>query len=167
MMYSNTKTQVELEALISEFNRVRAELIEAASAVPPELRDDPFIGDWDLKGVVAHTVGWDYTNVTALPDFRDGRLPAFFARYDSDWAAINADLVARYRIEDWEALLVSLRDSQRAFVSAIRTLSDSDLDNVALWGERRITLRGMMRAVSKDESQHVAQIRAFIAESAR
>jgi DinB superfamily len=157
----NTRTQVEIDALIAEFDRVRALLVEAASAVPPRLRDEPFVGEWDLKNVLAHTVGWDYTNIEALPDFRAGRLPAFFSRFDADWAAINDDLVARYRLEDFDALLASVRDSQRAFSDAMRAL-DADLDVVGFWGERRISLRGMMRAVSKDESEHVAQIRSFI-----
>jgi hypothetical protein len=162
----NAGTQVELEALISEFDRVRGELLDAVISVPRELRDEAFVGTWDVKDVMAHTVGWDYTNIEALPDFRAGRLPAFFARYDADWAAINAELVARYRLEEWDALLASLRESQRAFVDAMRGLSDADLDNVALWGKRRITLRGMMRAVSRDESEHVAQVCAFLSERA-
>jgi hypothetical protein len=167
MTSSNTRTQVELQALIAEFDRVRAELIDAVLSVPPERRNEPFVGTWDVKDVIAHTVGWDYTNIEALPDFRGGRLPAFFARYDTDWAAINADLVARYRLENWEALIASLRESQAALTDAMRTLGDTDLDNVALWGKRRITLRGMMRAVSRDESEHVAQIRALVSEHAR
>ena len=158
-MTSKTRTQVELEALVAEFTRVRAELLYAVAMVPSHLRNEPFVGDWDVKDVVAHTVGWDYTNVEALPDFRDGRLPAFFVRYDDDWAAINADLIARHRLEDWDALIESLLESGQAFVNAMRLLCDADLDNVTLWGERRISLRGMMRAVSRDESEHVTQVR--------
>jgi len=164
MTSSNTKTQSELEALITEFDRVRAELLYAVATVPSHLRHEPFVGMWDVRDVIAHTVGWDYTNIEALPDFRVGRLPAVFARYDNDWAAINADLVARYRLEGWDALMASLHDSQRAFVDAMRTLSDADLKNVTLWGERRISLRGMMRAVSRDESEHVQQVRDFLTE---
>jgi Protein of unknown function (DUF1706) len=162
MTSSNSQTQIELEALIAEFNRVRAELIAGVASVPPDLRDEVFVGSWGVEDVIAHTVGWDYTNIEALPDFRSGRLPDFFARYDADWAAINAALVARYRIEDWGALMTSLRESQRVFVDAMRGLNDADLDNVAMWGKRRITLRGMIRAVCRDESEHVAQVRAFI-----
>jgi hypothetical protein len=163
----NTKSQTEIETLLEEFNRVREELIEAVSSVPADLRDEPFVGVWDVKDVIAHTVGWDYTNIEALPDFCEGRLPAFFTRFDADWSVINADLVARYRSKDWNALMASLRESQIAFVEAMRALTDADLDNVALWGARRVSLRGMMRAVSRDESEHVAQIRGFLAERTR
>jgi len=166
MTSSNTGTRTDIESLIAEFNRVRGDLLEAVSSVPPELRNQPFVGAWDISDIVAHTVGWDYTNIEALPDFCAGRLPAFFARFDADWAAINADLIARYRLEEWDALLASLRNSGRAFEDAMRALSDADLDNVSFWGRRRITLRGMMRAVARDESEHVAQVCAFVAEGA-
>jgi hypothetical protein len=164
MSPSNTKPEAEIETLIGEFNRVRGELIEAVSSVPTELRDETFVGIWDVKDVVAHTVGWDNTNIDSLPDFREGRLPAFFAHYDSDWAAINAGLVASYRSDDWDVLMASLRESQSAFVDAMRSLTDADLDNVVLWEGRRISLRGMMRAVSRDESEHVMQVRQFLKE---
>jgi hypothetical protein len=165
MTSSNTDTKLQIESLLEQFSRARAALIAAASSVPPALRDQPFVGAWDVKDVIAHTIGWDYTNIEALPDFRIGRLPAFFARYDADWAAINAALIARYRVEDWDALMVALHDSQRAFIDAMRGLSDADLDTAASWGRRRVSLRGMMRAVSHDESQHVAQVRDFVGKS--
>jgi hypothetical protein len=167
MKPSNTDVKLQIESLLAEFNGVRAELVEAVLSVPPELRDEPFVGPWDVRDVIAHTVGWDDTNVEALPDFRAGRLPAFFARYDSDWSAINADLIARYRVEDWGRLMASLHDSQRAFVDAMRVLRDADLDNVSLWGKRRVSLRGMMRAVARDEAQHVAQVLQFVASRQR
>ncbi|HWC30857.1 MAG TPA: DinB family protein, partial [Dehalococcoidia bacterium] len=112
--------------------------------------------------VIAHTVGWDYTNVEAIPDFAAGRLPAFFARYDADWGSINAELVARYRVEDWDALMQTLRDAQAAFVAALSDLNDTDLDRRASWNGRRVSLRGMLRAISRDEAEHVRQIEAFL-----
>jgi hypothetical protein len=165
-MSTNTETRKDLDSLIVEFNRTRDALIEAASAVPAELRDVAFVGHWDLKDVIAHTVGWDYTNVEALPDFAAGRLPAFFARYDADWASCNADLVSRYRVEDWGALMRSLREAQWLFVEALAGVSDADLDNVVPWEGRRVSLRGMLRAISRDEAEHVRQIEAFLRERA-
>jgi hypothetical protein len=163
MTSRETETRRDLEALIAEFNATREALIEAASAVPAGLRDTPFVGHWDLKDVIAHTVGWDHTNVEALPDFAAGRLPAFFAAYDPDWASINAALVARYRVEDWQALMASLVQAQRRFVEALSAVSDADLDNAVPWEGRRVSLRGMLRAISRDEAEHVDQIRRFLA----
>jgi len=158
----NTQPGHDLGRLAERFNATREALIEAAESVAPELREVPFVGVWDLKDVIAHTIGWDYANVEALPDFAAGRLPAFFARYDTDWAACNAGFVAQYRLEDWQALMLSLRGSQRAFVEALAKLSDADLDNAVAWDRRRVSLRGMLRAVDRDEAEHVRQVRAFV-----
>ena len=167
MNSSDTQTRRDLDSLVAAFTRTRETLIEAASAVPAELRDVAFVGHWDLSDVIAHTVGWDYTNVEALPDFAAGRLPAFFERYDADWAACNAELVARHRVEDWDALMRSLREAQRAFVAALGAVTDADLDNAVAWNGRKVSLRGMMRAISRDEAEHVRQIRAFLADRQR
>jgi len=163
----NTQTRRDLDALIVDFNETRAALIEVAQSVPSELRDVALVGHWDVKDVMAHTVGWDYANVEALPDFAAGRLPAFFARYDADWASCNADLVARYRSEDWDALVRSLRGAQASFVNALSAVSDADLDNVVPWKGRRVSLRGMLRAIARDEAEHVRQIEAFLADRQR
>ncbi|HWC30619.1 MAG TPA: DinB family protein [Dehalococcoidia bacterium] len=157
-----SNSRADLDSLIDEFNATRASLIAAATAVPPERRDVPFVGHWDLQDVIAHTVGWDYTNVEAIPDFAAGRLPAFFARYDADWGSINAELVACYRVEDWDALMQTLRDAQAAFVAALSDLNDTDLDRRASWNGRQVSLRGMLRAISRDEAEHVRQIEAFL-----
>jgi hypothetical protein len=162
MTSSDTRTRKDLETLIAAFNATREALVSAIESVPAELRDMSFVGDWDVRDVVAHTVGWDYTNVEALPDFASGRLPAFFDRYDPDWAAVNADLVARYRLDDWDALMGSLREAQRAFVEALSAFSDDALDNAVSWRGRRVSLRGMLRAISRDEAEHVRQIKAFL-----
>lgn len=166
MNSSNTQAGQGLAQLAGRFNATRDALIAAAESVQPQLRDIPFVGSWDLKDVIAHTIGWDYTNVEALPDFAAGRLPTFFARYDPDWAACNAGFVAHYRLEDWQALIHSLPASQRAFVEALAALSDADLDNVVIWDKRRVSLRGMLGAVERDESGHLRQIQAFVREHA-
>jgi hypothetical protein len=167
MTFSDTRTRKDLDALIDAFNATRKALVAAVESVPPELRDVPFVGDWDVRDVIAHTIGWDYTNVAALPDFAAGRLPAFFDRYDPDWAAVNADLVARYRLDDWGALMRSLREAQRAFVEALAAFSDANLDNAVSWNGRRVSLRGMLRAISRDEAEHVRQIQAFVLSGAQ
>ncbi|HLG12247.1 MAG TPA: hypothetical protein VI876_10865, partial [Dehalococcoidia bacterium] len=69
MISFNTQTRRDLDALIVDFNETRAALIEVAQSVPSELRDVALVGHWDVKDVMAHTVGWDYANVEALPDF--------------------------------------------------------------------------------------------------
>jgi hypothetical protein len=162
MAGSKSSERKDLDQLVAEFLATRESLMAAAEGLPQDRRDLPFTGTWDIKDVIAHTIGWDYTNLEALPDFAAGRLPAFFARYDRDWATINAELVERYRVEDWTALMASLRGSGAAFVEALSGLSDTDLDNAVAWNGRQVSLRSMMRAAVRDEAEHVRQIQAFL-----
>jgi hypothetical protein len=58
----------------------------------------------------------------------------------------------------------SLRDAQIAFGEVLSRLRDADLDNAVPWRGRRVSLRGMLRAISRDEAEHVRQVRAFVAQ---
>jgi hypothetical protein len=151
--------------LIDSLARVRGELVEASSSLSAAQRDVAFAGTWDARDLLAHLIGWDYTNLYAVQDFRRGRLPNFYARYDPQWAAYNAELVARHRQEDWDALLASLRRSQAAVFDALRGLPDDDLtsDFGVRWQGRRVTIAGLLRAALRDEREHLAQIRQMAA----
>jgi DinB superfamily len=130
--------------------------------VPTERRDEPFVGVWDLKELLAHLVGWDRTNLDALHDFLAGRRPAFYDRYDPGWSAYNAELVARYRIDDFDALLDSLVVSQRNVIEGLRVLSAADLTRERAIGRsgRPLTIAGLLRAAIYDEQEHLRQIEA-------
>ncbi len=131
--------------------------------MPTERRDEPFVGVWDLKDLLAHLVGWDRTNLDALRDFLSGRRPAFYDRYDPGWTAYNAELVARYRIDDFDSLLESLAASQRDVVDGLRVLSDADLTRERAIGRtgRPLTIAGLLRAAIHDEQEHLRQIETF------
>ncbi len=135
--------------------------------MPAARRDEPFVGVWDLKDLLAHLVGWDRTNLDALNDFLAGRRTAFYDRYDPGWTAYNAELVARYRLDDFAALLDSLAASQRDVVDALRTLSDADLTRERALSRtgRPLTIDGLLRAAIHDEQEHLRQIEVFIAGS--
>ena len=68
--------------LIDAFVRVREMLLREADAVPAELRQTPFVGHWNLMDVLAHLVGWDYTNVNAIEELKAGTTPSFYRHYD-------------------------------------------------------------------------------------
>ena len=132
--------------------------------MPAERRDEACVGVWDLKDLLAHLVGWDRTNLDALHDFVAGRRPAFYGRYNPGWIAYNAELVARYRLDDFNALLDSLAASQRDVVDALCALSDTDLTRERAIGRtgRPLTIAGLLRAAIHDEQEHLRQIEAFI-----
>lgn len=159
----------EIEKLVTALRDVRDQILDSSSMVTAERRDEVFLGTWDLKDLLAHLIGWDYTNVAAIGELTAGRLPAFYAAYDRDWAAFNAGLVQRYKTDDWDALVESVRGSQQAAAEALRSLPAEELerDRGLVWRDHRITLRGILNAALRDERVHSEQIRAFARSGTR
>ena len=154
----------EPDSLADSFIRMRDLLLIAADSVPPDARETPFVGHWHLMDLLAHLVGWDYTNLRAIEDLRAGRVPDFYRHYDPGWAAYNQQLIDRYGAGDWDALRQSLERSQEAVGAAMRSLSGEDVKKeLSRPGRRRlVSIAGILRAAIADEREHLAQIRAFL-----
>ena len=154
----------EARAAVSHLKEVRAAIVGAAAGLPPSLRRRPLCGRWDIRDVLAHLIGWDYTNVQAIGELRSGRVPSFYDHYDPGWASFNASLVEQYRIEDWEMLLEALHASQRAVFDVLDAVPEPELNHD--YGVRRrgkrVTIAGILGAAVRDEREHLAQIRALV-----
>ena len=153
--------------LIDSFVRMREALLRAADGVPAELRTKPFVGQWNLMDLLAHLVGWDYTNVNAIEELKAGSMPAFYSQYDPGWATYNRQLVERYGAGDWQALRAAIDQSQEAVVGMMRLLTPEELAREVLdprraRGGRPVSIAGIFRAAITDERQHVNQIRTFL-----
>ena len=157
----------EPSRFVDAFLRMRELLLVAADAVPPEQRQTPFVGHWNLLDLLAHLVGWDYTNTRAIEELRDGRVPDFYRHYDPGWAAYNQQLIDRYGVEDWQALRESLRLSQGAIVAGLRLLTEEEMTReLSEPGRPRpVSIATILRAAVRDEREHLAQIRAFMGAS--
>jgi hypothetical protein len=143
----------------------REALLREADAVPPELRETPFVGHWNLMDVLAHLVGWDYTNQRAIEEFRQGQTPDFYRHYDAGWASYNQQLIDHYGSSDWVALRSALDKSQASVVAVLRSLGAEELtQELSRPGRRRpVTIEGILRAAVGDEREHLEQIRSFVA----
>jgi hypothetical protein len=151
--------------LVDELVAIRAAIVDKASEIPVEERGTPFVGHWTIKDLLAHLAGWDYANVDAVADLRAGCLPAFYDEYDPGWGSYNQKLVEKYGTEDWDELLRLLQDSQAAFFDAVAGLSEEDVAAARgpAWRGHDISLHSVMRAAVRDESEHLQQIRSFVA----
>src|SRR5512139_3557060 len=87
------------EELITDLIAARQCLLAEIKAMPVEKLDDACIGTWCIKDLLAHLIGWDFTNLKAVQEILTGQRPTFFQHYDKDWQSYNARLVAAYRRE--------------------------------------------------------------------
>ena len=81
------------DEIIKGLVEARKKILDVASGISPEKQDEIFLGTWNIKDLLAHLVGWDYTNIESIEDIRSGESLRIFERYDPDWAQYNADLV--------------------------------------------------------------------------
>lgn len=152
--------------LVDAFLRGRELLLRVAGEVPPELRTTPFVGHWNLMDVLAHLVGWDYTNVNAIEALKAGSVPDFYRQYDPGWASYNRQLIDRYGAADWDDLQAALAQSQAAVTQMLGLLTEEDLTKELSEPERfrrrPITIAGILQAAIRDEREHTRQIREFV-----
>ena len=134
-----------------------------AYALPPEKQDEVFLGVWSVADLLAHLIGWDYTNLEAAKSILQGELPEFYSHRDQDWETYNALLVERHKEEDFTGLLYSLETSQRALMGFLATVpaSEFDKDRGIRYKRYQVTLARLLQAEAEDEEEHARQIKAF------
>jgi len=149
--------------LIAGLVEARRGLIEAAQSMPVKRRDEALTGVWSIKDLVAHLIGWDFTNLQAVQEILCGQAPAFFLRYDKDWQSYNAELVQKYRIEPFEALLAEAANSHAQWIQYLESLPADEVVNGKGRSPmgRTITIQNLLMAEASDENKHAEQVRAF------
>jgi len=158
-----TKAQAKKEMLISDLINVRKLIIEAATCLSPEERNQVFLGVWSVKDLLAHLIGWDYTNLVAAKDILAGKLPEFYSEYDHDWKSYNERLIGKYKRDNFEELLNSIQNSHQKLIDYLKTIPAEDLDkDTGVRCQRhKITINGLLRVEINDEKIHHQQIENF------
>jgi hypothetical protein len=155
--------QARKDEIISGLIGARACILAAASPLPAEKQDEVFLGIWSVKNLLAHLVGWDFTNIEAAKEILDGTLPSFYAHYDRDWESYNAGLVAEYKKDDFVELLASVEDSHRGLIEFLRAVpaEEFDRDRGLRAGQYKVTIARLLQVEINDERKHCVQIREF------
>jgi uncharacterized damage-inducible protein DinB len=153
------------EEIISGLEAARQKILDAVAELSPEKLDEVFLGTWSVKDLLAHLVGWDYTNMDAVRDIREGKPPRAFEHWDPDWVQYNAELVSRHKRENMEEMLRSIEQSHNALVKFVRTLPAEDIVKdfgVRSPDGRNITVEWFLQFEIDDEGRHYQQIRDWL-----
>jgi uncharacterized damage-inducible protein DinB len=156
---SEDKKRELIDGLVS----ARRSILNAVSDLPTDQVDQVFLGEWSIKDILAHLVGWDITNRQAVQEILAGVYPEFFQYYDKDWHSYNARLVEANKAEPFSALLTELDVSYRQLIATLESLPANDLVNASARRAtgRTVTIRNLLKAEAADERQHALQIREF------
>jgi hypothetical protein len=159
----STAEQERKDNIISALIQARRRILDSAYALAPEKQDEVFLGVWSVKDLLAHLIGWDYTNLEAVKSILQGELPEFYSQRDRDWETYNALLVERHKEEDFTELLYSLETSQRALMGFLATVpaDEFDKDRGVRYKRYKVTIARLLEAESEDEEEHDRQIKEF------
>jgi hypothetical protein len=149
--------------LLDDLDRVRNDLLSAATSLPPEKRSEVFLGVWNVHDLIAHLIGWDYTNIQAAKDILADQLPQFYAHHDRDWQTYNAQLVREYAKDNWDDLLAGAADSHAKLLSFLKAIpaEEFDKDRGIRFRGWKVTIARLLQAEAEDEATHAAQVAAF------
>jgi len=160
----NTKSDTLKHELLSSLIETRVAILQTASGLFPDTRNTVFLGVWSVKDLIAHLVGWDFTNLAAVKDIQAGKLPEFYAHYDKDWKSFNAELVAKYKQDDFDELVALARDSHRQMITYLEGVPEKAFEKdfgVRSGRNYKVTIARLLRAELKDEKEHLEQIQRF------
>jgi hypothetical protein len=158
------KAQAKKDEIISALIQARRKILDQAYRLPPEKRDEVFLGIWSVKDLLAHLIGWDYTNLDAVKSVLEGELPEFYAHRDRDWATYNAFLVKKHKTKKYAELLYSVETSHRALMNFLATVpaDEFERDQGVCYKRYRVTIARLLQSEAEDEVEHARQIEAFV-----
>ena len=163
----STKSQTTKQELLSAVIETRTSILYAVSGLSPEIQNTVFLGVWLVKDLIAHLIGWDFTNLAVAKDIQAGKLPEFYAHYDKDWKTYNAGLVAKYKRDDFEELLALARDSHSQLITYLQSVPAQAFERdfgVRSGRNYKVTIARLLRVELEDEKVHLEQMRDFMAK---
>lgn len=153
------------ESLIRRLREVRQRIRQVASSLTVDQQDEVFLGIWTIKDLLAHLIGWDYTNIEAASEIRAGKLPTVFQGWDEDWATYNAGLVQKYQRKEMQEILELMERSHGALIEHIQAIADDEIEKdfgVRTPGGEELTIGSLLRFEIEDEERHYHQILAWL-----
>ena len=117
-----------------------------------------------MVDLIAHLIGWDFANLAAAKDIQAGKLPDFYAHYDKDWKTYNAELVAKYKRDNFDELLALARDSHGQLIAYLESVPAEAFEKdfgVRTGRNYKVTIARLLQAELKDEQEHLKQIQEF------
>jgi len=159
-----TKSQTTKQELIANLIETRTAILQEASQLSHEEQNTIFLGTWTVKDILAHLAGWDFTNMAAAQDIQAGKLPEFYTHYDKDWKSYNAELVAKYKRDDFEEVLALARDSHSRLIAYLESIPVEAFEKdfgVRSGRNYKVTIARLLQAELKDEQKHLEQIQEF------
>jgi len=144
-----------LDALLQDLEKSFAELQEAIAGLTHEQLVTPFDGDWSVRDVLGHIIGWHHEMDDALERIARGERPVPDGVDYSDADTWNARFVKTWRNAGPEAVVAELSASKNFMVEAARAIPDEKFE------EGRAAYRIVTTTGTNHYAEHAPRIRAW------
>lgn len=163
-----TQSQIlRQDKILSSLVETRQNILAEISTLSKEERNQVFLGIWSVEDLLAHIIGWDYTNLEAIKSIQVGQIPAFYEHYDREWQTYNAMLVKKYKKNSSQELLTRVKVSHEKLIRFLQTIPPEHFNKD--FGVRfrgyHVTIQRLLEAEIKDEQTHLQQIINFFKAS--
>ena len=113
-----------------------------------------------VKDLLAHLIGWDYTNTLAVKAILTNKVPVFFSHYDKDWRTYNARLVTQYKLNNFRQLVRAVQKSHRDLITLLQSVPAAEFskDRGLRSDGYKVTIARILQAELDDERVHHQQI---------
>lgn len=144
-----------LDALLDDLERSFADLQGAINGLTHEQLVRPFEGEWSVRDVLGHIIGWHHEMDDALERIARGERPVPEGVDYSDSDAWNARFAETWRNASPEAVVAELPVSKNLFVGAARKVPDEKFE------EGRAAYRILTGTGTEHYAEHSPRIRAW------
>ncbi|MCH7810465.1 MAG: ClbS/DfsB family four-helix bundle protein [Chloroflexi bacterium] len=144
-----------LDALLEDLEKSFADLQGAIDGLTHEQLVTAFEGEWSVRDMLGHIVGWHHEMDDALERIARGERPVPEGVDYSDGDAWNARFVETWRNASPEAVVAELAASKALFVEAARQVPDEKFE------EGRSAYRIITTTGTSHYAEHAPVIRAW------
>jgi uncharacterized peroxidase-related enzyme len=156
-MEGGTGTMSAIQTVISDLGYSRSQLLKVIEGLSNrEMTHLPIYGEWTIKDVLAHVIGWDERVIKTLPlmlAHRASEIP------DVEVDAHNRQSVAAWRDKSLAEVIVAIKATHRQIMQVLSKLDDLEIDMRRERYGRVITIRSyVVDVMMEHEREHALEI---------
>src|SRR5262245_40079347 len=144
---------------IKEFETELEKFYHCVENIPDDLFQNK-IGNWTVRDIVAHLVGWNLYIIQGSKQVLKGETPFYDSDPGENWNKVNADLIARHNTTDKKKILQELKQTGaevKAFLNQVRA-EDWNRDFGVREKGKVVTVQTTLDGLIEDYPHHAKQI---------
>lgn len=156
-----------MTTLIDELGLARANLLASFAGLDEASLDrKALVGEWSVKNVLAHIVGWEVWVIEMLQTRLAGAEPReHLGTATADEHAFNAAQVAEREELTPDEQLMELERTRDELLALLRGLDPARLENPQPWPGARSSIAALLRSsLIQHDQEHAAYLRAALDE---